>query len=101
MLDLVMDNHTLMMLDNDTAAKNFTCEELQVVFGSPLLLPINVATVLRYMQAIYYFIYFTLGVVLNLFVTVLILRYKNLQNIIFILALQVCIGDMHDQLTLQ
>ena len=89
-----MDNYTFRMLDNDTAASDLTCEELQVEFGSPLPLPLNVATVLRYVQAVYYLIYFILGVLLNVFVTVLILRYKKLRNVTFILALQVCVGDM-------
>ena len=75
-------------------AANLTCEELQVEFGSPLPLPIHVANVLRYVQAVYYFIYFLLGVFLNLLVTVLILRYKKLQTVTYTLALQVCVGDM-------
>ena len=90
----LMDNYTFRMLDNDTAASDLTCEELQVVFGSPLPLPLNVATMLRYVQAVYYLIYFILGVLLNVFVTVFIVRYKKLQNVTFILALQVCVGDM-------
>ena len=87
-----MENITnLMSVD---VATNLSCEELQEEFGSPLPLPIHVANVVRYIQAVFYIIYFLLGVPLNLFVTLLILRYKKLQTVTFTLALQVCIGDM-------
>ena len=83
---------------NDLMSKdvttNLSCEELQEEFGSPLPLPIHVANVLQYVQAVFYIIFFLFGVPLNLFVTVLILRYKKLQTVTFALALQVCAGDM-------
>ena len=47
-----------------------------------------------HVQAIYYSIYFILGVLLNHFVTVLILCYRKLQTVTFSLTLQVCVGDM-------
>jgi hypothetical protein len=81
------------MDDEDTVA-NLTCEELQLVFGSPLPLPIHVANVLRYIQVVNYFIYFIFGFLLNLFVMMLVLRNKNLRTVTFILALQVCVGSM-------
>ena len=87
-----MENFTDLMLKD--ASTNLTCEELQEEFGAPLPLPIHVANVLRYVLAVSYIIYFMFGVLLNLFVTVLVLRYKKLQTITFSLALQVCIGDM-------
>ena len=83
------------LIDNDTAtAVGLTCEERQVVFGFPLPLAMNVAVVLRYIQVAFYLICLPFGVFLNLFVTVLILRFRKLQNVTFILALQVCTGDM-------
>jgi hypothetical protein len=81
------------MDDEDTVA-NLTCEELQLVFGSPLPLPLHVANVLRYIQAANYFIYFIFGFLLNLFVMMLVLCNKNLRTVTFILALQVCVGNM-------
>ena len=88
-----METFTELIMDEATDA-NLTCEELQEIFGSRLPLPVHVANGLRYVQAVYYFIYFMFGVLLNLFVMVLILRYKKLQTITFILALQVCIVDL-------
>ena len=88
-----MENFTNLLIEEDTVA-NLTCEELQLVFGSPLPLPIHVANVLRYVQAFFYLIGFIFGSLLNLFVMMLILRYKKLRTVTFTLALQVCIGDM-------
>ena len=85
-------NHTS-LADNETLL-GITCEQRQVEFGSPLPLSINTANVLRYMQVTYYIICFPFGVFLNLFVLLLILRFKRLQNITFILAFQVSASDL-------
>ena len=88
-----MSNYTT--YDTPTAAQaSLTCEQRQYEFGFPLPLEMNVANVLRYIQVAFYLICLPFGFFLNLFVTVLILRFKTLQNITFILALQVCAGDM-------
>ena len=95
----VMGNFTILTENNtaSTAAADqfqLTCEQRQMVYGFPLPLAPNIAVVLRYMQITFYFVCLPFGVLLNLFVTVLILRHKKLQNIPFFLALQVCAGDM-------
>ena len=94
----MMSNYTTLLLENDTvttALQNaLTCEQRQYEFGFPLPLATNVANVLRYMQVAYYLISFPFGFFLNLLVTVLIVHSKKLQNATFILALQVCAGDM-------
>ena len=71
-----------------------TCEEIQEQFGQLLPIPVNVETVLRYIQAVYYINNFVFGVLLNLLVIVLTLRFKKLQNVTFLLGVQVCIGMM-------
>ena len=88
-----MKNFTNLLIEEDTVA-NLTCEELQLVFGSPLPLPIHVANVVRYVQAFCYLTYFIFGFFLNLFVLMLVLRYKKLRTVTFTLALQVCVGNM-------
>ena len=85
----VEDNSTMLM-DNMT----LTCEQIQEEFGSPLPIPTNVENPLRVLQALYYIINLVLGVLLNLLVIVLTLRFKRLQNITFLLGFQVCISDM-------
>ena len=93
----MMSNYTTLLENNDTptaAQASLTCEQRQYEFGFPLPLATNVANVLRYIQVTYYLIGLPFGFFLNLFVTVLILRFKKLQNVTFILALQVCAGDM-------
>ena len=83
------------LIDNNTpTAVELTCEQHQVEFGFPLSLAMNVAIVLRYIQVAFYLICLPFGVLLNLYVIVLILRFRKLQNVTFILALQVCTGDM-------
>ena len=82
---------------NDTDfidSDSLTCQQKQVEFGSPLPLPTNTANVLRYMQIAYYVICFPLGVFLNLFVLSLILRFKKLQTVTFVLAFQVIASDL-------
>ncbi len=71
-----------------------TCEQIQEVYGQPVSIEVNIQNVLRYVQALYYIINLFLGVFINLFVIVLALRFKKLQNITFLLGLQVCISDM-------
>ena len=94
----MMSNYSTLLLENDTistaAQASLTCEQRQYEFGFPLPLATNVANVLRYMQVAYYLICFPFGFFLNLFVMVLIVRNKKLHNVTFILALQVCVGDM-------
>ena len=94
----MVSSFTTLLPENDTTPTDLeaalTCAQRQYEFGSPLPIPTNVANVLRYIQVAYYVICLPFGVLLNLFVTVIILRNKNLQNITFILALQVCVGDM-------
>ena len=94
----MISNYTTLLLENDTtstaAQASLTCEQQQYEFGFSLPLASNVANVLRYMQVAYYLICFPFGFFLNLFVTVLIVRNKKLHNVTFILALQVCVGDM-------
>ena len=94
----MMSNYTTLLLENDTATTalqdTLTCEQRQYEFGFPLPLDTNVANVLRYIQVAYYFISFPFGFFLNLLVTGLIVHNKKLQNTTFILALQVCAGDM-------
>ena len=80
--------------DNGTAAMELTCTQRQVEYGSPLQLSVDTANVLRYIQIVYYISSFPFGVLLNLFVVLLILCYKRLQNVTFILALQVSAGDL-------
>ena len=95
----LIENFTSMM-DNYTASTamadqvQLTCEQRQMEFGFPLPLAPNIAVVLRYMQITFYFVCLPFGVFLNLFVTVLILQNKKLQNVPFFLALQVCAGDL-------
>ena len=93
-----MSSLTTLLPENDTTPTglNLTCEQQQYEFGSPLPIPTNVANILRYIQVAYFLIGLPFGVLLNLFVIVIILRNKNLQNVTFILALQVCVGDMID-----
>ena len=79
--------------ENETAVM-LTCQQKQVEFGSPLPLPTNTANVLRYMQVVYYIICLPFGVFLNLFVVSLILRFKKLQTVTFVLAFQVIAGDL-------
>ena len=81
------------LAENETVL-GLTCEERQVEFGSPLPISMNAAHVLRYMQITYYLICFPFGVSLNLLVLLLILRFKKLQNITFILAFQVSASDL-------
>ena len=71
-----------------------TCEQIAGQYGEPLPIPTNVETALRYMQAFYYIIMFVVGVMINIFVVVLSLCFKKLQNVTFLLGLQVCVGDM-------
>jgi hypothetical protein len=71
-----------------------TCEEITGQFGESLLIPLNVETALRYIQAVYYIIIFVVGVSINVFVVALSLCFKKLQNVTFLLGLQVCVGDM-------
>ena len=76
-------------------ATELTCQQQQVEFGSPLPIPLdNIANVLRYMQITYYIICFPFGFFLNLLIVMLILRYKRLQNVTFILAFQVSASDL-------
>ena len=76
---------------NDSFAP--TCQEQQVELGMPLRLSSDIANALRYMQITYYIVCFPFGVLLNLFVISLILRFKKLQTVTFILAFQVSVGD--------
>ena len=82
-----------------TLAENITdphlpCEQVQEIYGQPLPIPIEIGNVVRYVQVVYYILNFMLGVFLNLFVIVLTLHFKRLQNVTFLLGLQVCVGDM-------
>lgn len=86
------DNDTLTA--NETMMETLSCQQRQVEFGFPLPLPFNIAYVLRYIQVTYYLICFPFGVSLNLLVILLVVRFKKLQNTTFMLALQVCAGDL-------
>lgn len=88
----VMGNDATLM-ENITDS-HLPCEQIQEVFGQPLPIPISIENVLRYIQALYYVFNLVLGVFLNLFVIVLTLRFKRLQNVTFLLGFQVCVGDM-------
>lgn len=81
------------MDDNETML-GITCERRQTEFGSPLSLTLYTANVLRYIQIAYYIICFPLGVSLNAFILLLILRFKRLQNVTFVLAFQVSSSDL-------
>ena len=89
-----MDINYNTSLDENETQLGLTCEQRQVEFGSPLPLSMNAANVLRYMQISYYIFCFPFGVSLNLLVLLLILRFKKLQNITFILAIQVSVSDL-------
>ena len=78
---------------NETVIE-LSCQERQVEFGFPLPISDTAAITLRYIQVIYYLVSFPLGVFLNLFVVLLILRLKKLQNVTYILAVQVCVVDL-------
>ena len=85
--------------NNRTLIENVTdphlpCEQIKEVFGQPLPIPVSVENVLRYIQVLYYILNFVLGVFLNLFIIVLTLSFKRLQNVTFLLGLQVCVNDM-------
>lgn len=75
-----------------------TCEQITGQYGEPLLIPINVETTIRYVQAVFYIITLVVGVMTNVFVVVLSLCFKKLQNVTFLLGLQVCVGDMFNAL---
>ena len=82
--------------NNATGNETFielSCQERQVEFGFPLPISDTAAITLRYIQIIYYLVSFPLGVFFNLFVVLLILRFKKLQNVTYILTVQVCVGD--------
>ena len=76
------------------AHDQLTCEQITGQYGEPLPISINVETALRYVQAVYYIIMFVVGVMTNIFVAVLSLCFKKLQNVTFLLGFQVCVGDM-------
>ena len=88
-------NYSSMMDGDDfNSTSELTCQQKQVEFGNPLPLSSDVANVLRYMQVAYYFICLPFGLFLNLMVISLILRFKKLQNVTFILAFQVSVNDL-------
>ena len=67
-----MSNDTILIeIATDT---NLTCEQIQEVYGQPLLIEVNVENVLRYIQALIYIINLCFGLFINLFVIVLTLR---------------------------
>ena len=82
------------LTDNDTTLE-LTCQQRQLEFGLiPLRLSPDTANVLRYMQVTYYIICFPFGVFLNLLIISLILRFKKLQTLTFVLALQIILCDL-------
>ena len=87
------DTNSMSITENESLL-GLTCEERQVEFGYPLPLSMSAAQVLRYMQVTYYFLCFPFGVSLNCLILLLILRFKKLQNITFILAIQVSASDL-------
>ena len=97
---IMSTDYTSPFLENDTTTTALeaalTCEQRQFEFGFPLPIPTNVANAIRYIQVAYYLICLPFGVLLNLFVMATILHNKKLQNVTFVLALQVCVGDMID-----
>lgn len=89
-----MEVNSTNLTDNDTTF-GLTCQQRQEEFGLiPLRLSPDTANVLRYMQVTYYIICFPFGVVLNFLIISLILRFKKLQTLTFILALQVIVCDL-------
>ena len=70
-------------VDNQT----LNCEDSQVEIQFALVLTIN-------LQILYYIFCFIVGVFFNLIAILLILCHKKLQNIIFMLALQLLISDL-------
>ena len=97
----MMSNFTsIAFTENGTIYElNLTCEQIQEEVGMPLQLPMDAANVLRYIQGAYYIASFPIGVFLNLFVILLISYFKSLQNITYILALQVSVGDLLNAVT--
>lgn len=85
-----MQNSTML---NQTDNITLTCEQIQEEYGLSLPIPINVENPLRVVQAVYFIIILVLGVILNVLVIVLTVHFKRLQNITFVLGLQVCICD--------
>ena len=86
-------SHNITSTHNATDVQ-WTCEEIAGQYGEPLPIPTNVETALTYVQAFYYAIMFVVGAMINIFVIVLSMRFKKLQNVTFLLGLQVCVGDM-------
>ena len=81
---------SLTQIDNQT----LTCAENQLEFGSPLPLPDDISNLLRSMQISYYIVCFLAGVFVNVIIILLIVCHKKLQNITFILAIQILISNL-------
>ena len=71
----MMDNSTMLM-DNIIYIE-LNCKQTQEEFGPSLQIPVSVENAIRAVQAIYFIINLVLGVLLNLLVIVLTLRFKN------------------------
>ena len=76
--------------DNETS---LTCER-QLVEGFPFPAAVTTANVIRYIQVVYYIITFPIGVLLNTFVVFIIIRFQQLHNITFYLALQITVTNL-------
>ena len=85
-----MSKYSLTQIDNQT----LMCEESQVEFGSSLPFPDHISNLLRSMQIVYYIVCFLAGVFLNFIIILLIVCHKKLQNITFILSLQIMISNL-------
>ena len=62
--------------------------------GLPLLISMTTANIIRYAQIVFYLTSFPIGVFLNSFLVVVIVRFKQLHSITFFLALQIIIVDL-------
>ncbi len=73
--------------ESDSATNNGTCFEENLNFSlSPAY---NIDTIMKYHQMVNFLIVFFLGVLLNIFVLVLLLKFKKLRTLSFALALQI------------
>ena len=77
--------------DNTTSATDLICRQEQ---GSPLPLSITTANILRCIQVVYYLMCFLVAVLLNTFVIMIVIRFKQLHNLTFYFSLQIIIVDL-------
>ena len=77
--------------DITSTAADIVCNQEE---GSPLPVSMTTANVLRYIQAVYYMICFLTAVLLNMFVIIIVVRFKQLHTLIFWFSLQIIIVDL-------